>query len=397
MDDKTLLPSAPFDDSQRPSVTGIHSLAPHHPSPTSYKSTSTSAIASDINHNDTMERKNPMDISNTLMSPPEAVLQDSFALPSIEAKMKTQYPMPTGRFQPPLSPPISPASKTGAPDASNTIVVRDPILFPNTDTQSAPLQSSLFPDTDAQRVVDQHIRAVPAAFFPPGTSRPEKQDYLLAIQLKSQTMKLFQKNPNAYLARERNFLIETNRLKNERTEAARKYARIAPATSNGPRAPRAKQGRSSGHGNIVKPYRQPKPARGVTPEGKVKATRHDDNDFDSVPNYCPPLDSLPAKHNSLKVDWKPGAPMPLTGDPHIGLLHPDEVLLAANLRLTCAMYLTSKRRIFQRRLEKYRSGKEFRKTDAQQACKIDVNKASKLWQAFDKVGWLDPKHMQEYL
>jgi len=34
-----------------------------------------------------------------------------------------------------------------------------------------------------------------------------------------------------------------------------------------------------------------------------------------------------------------------------------------------------------------RIGKEFRKTDAQQACKIDVNKASKLWTAFDKVGW----------
>jgi hypothetical protein len=65
--------------------------------------------------------------------------------------------------------------------------------------------------------------------------------------------------------------------------------------------------------------------------------------------------------------------------------------LAANLRLDAATYLTSKRRMFIARLNCLKISKEFRKTDAQQACKIDVNKASKLWTAFDKVGWLD-KH-----
>jgi hypothetical protein len=79
------------------------------------------------------------------------------------------------------------------------------------------------------------------------------------------------------------------------------------------------------------------------------------------------------------------------------LLHPDELILASNLRLDCATYLTSKRRIFLRRLECARIGKEFRKTDAQQACKIDVNKASKLWQAYDRVGWLDIQWMREYM
>jgi hypothetical protein len=44
-----------------------------------------------------------------------------------------------------------------------------------------------------------------------------------------------------------------------------------------------------------------------------------------------------------------------------------------------------------------RIGKEFRKTDAQQACKIDVNKASKLWTAYDRVGWFDSEHFQQYL
>ena len=83
--------------------------------------------------------------------------------------------------------------------------------------------------------------------------------------------------------------------------------------------------------------------------------------------------------------------------PHRQLLHPDEVTLAGNLRLDCATYLTSKRRIFERRLQCLRMGKECRKTDAQQACKIDVNKASKLWTAFDKVGWLDARFMRQFL
>jgi len=40
--------------------------------------------------------------------------------------------------------------------------------------------------------------------------------------------------------------------------------------------------------------------------------------------------------------------------------------------------------------------KDFRKTDAQQACKIDVNKASKLWTAFDKAGWFQNKWMEPF-
>ena len=87
----------------------------------------------------------------------------------------------------------------------------------------------------------------------------------------------------------------------------------------------------------------------------------------------------------------------MSADPHRALLDPEEVSLAANLRLDCATYLTSKRRIFVARRECWagtwggKGKKEFRKTDAQQACKIDVNKASKLWMAFEKVGWLDEK------
>lgn len=116
----------------------------------------------------------------------------------------------------------------------------------------------------------------------------------------------------------------------------------------------------------------------------------------ALPDYCPPLTTLPERTNNLKVDWK-GNALDLSRDPYLHLLHRDEIGLAASLRLDCATYLTSKRRIFIRRLECARIGKEFRKTDAQQACKIDVNKASKLWTAYEKVGWLRIEHMRQFI
>jgi hypothetical protein len=79
------------------------------------------------------------------------------------------------------------------------------------------------------------------------------------------------------------------------------------------------------------------------------------------------------------------------------MLHEAEVNLASSLRLNCATYLTTKRRIFEGLLIKLKRGEQFRKTDSQQCTRIDVNKASKLWTAFEKVGWFDPKHFQAWL
>lgn len=117
----------------------------------------------------------------------------------------------------------------------------------------------------------------------------------------------------------------------------------------------------------------------------VVLPKHVDTSFEELPDYCPSTSTL--DHQTFAVEWK-GHPIDLSTDPHRHLLHPQEIALAATLRLDCATYLTSKRRIFERRLEKFHHGKPFRKTDAQQACRIDVNKASKLWTAFEAVGWL---------
>jgi hypothetical protein len=41
--------------------------------------------------------------------------------------------------------------------------------------------------------------------------------------------------------------------------------------------------------------------------------------------------------------------------------------------------------------------KWFKRTNSQQTCNIDVNKASKLWEAFDKVGWFEERHFSGVL
>ncbi len=42
-------------------------------------------------------------------------------------------------------------------------------------------------------------------------------------------------------------------------------------------------------------------------------------------------------------------------------------------------------------------GKDFKKTNSQQACKIDVNKASKLLEVFNKVGWFEKRHFSRVI
>lgn len=118
---------------------------------------------------------------------------------------------------------------------------------------------------------------------------------------------------------------------------------------------------------------------------------------ENIPDYSPSVDTLPKTNNrSLKVEWK-GQPMDLRSDPNVDKLHPAEVLLASTLRLPCNVYLDSKRRLFYEKVQRMRGDMQFRRTDAQKACRIDVNKASRLFAAFEKVGWLDDSLFVKYL
>ena len=69
-------------------------------------------------------------------------------------------------------------------------------------------------------------------------------------------------------------------------------------------------------------------------------------------------------------------------------IHPKEIELAGTLHMVhLAQYEESKRLIFEFWYRKRLNGEKFTKTHAQQVARIDVNKASALWTAFDKVGW----------
>lgn len=357
---------------------------------------SSSSINSILSVN--MERKPQFDIRSTLMSPPEPAALDTFSRPK-HPPQTALFSNPLSTF--PLSPPVSPYIKADVQDDSPSLPIKDPILYPQPDPASASSQPPLFDESDAlatQRLVKGHMAARDSDIFREA-SPPRLDEYQLALEFKSSVAKAYNANRSLWFRRERQFLLDDRAI---RSNSGKRYAAIAPHPRGNraikPNNPTTLRTPKSNIVRSTKPVRSspPKPVRATTPgetTGKIART---DKDFLSIPDYCPPISSLPNKANSLKVDWR-GAPIELRGDPHYNHLHPDEVSLAANLRLDCATYLTSKRRIFERRLECLRIGKEFRKTDAQQACKIDVNKASKLWQAFDKVGWLDASWVRKYL
>ncbi|KAL1864653.1 hypothetical protein VTK73DRAFT_5737 [Phialemonium thermophilum] len=380
------------------------------------------------------ESKKFLDISN-LMSPPEPAPFESFS-PSCAKPVSTPpalASMPASNITPcdsvgsphpaqqPISPPISPLHKPTS-NVNQTEGVKDPILFPSPESVPSPRDPLFVPcdstfQSDAHRLVDEHLASRPASLFKPGTTPPQRRDYELALYLKSEVMKKFMDNPKGWLRKERELLAADRKPFVHRSAA--RLPTILPAANPAPLRP-------TGNAKIQKPekhkqQRQPKQARSpqepsvrqarasppsratirvsAVPEetrSRTVAPNREDRDFMSLEDLSPPISSLPSKSNSLKVDWK-GNPLDLSKDPNAWRLHPDELMLAASLRLDCATYLTSKRRIFIRRLECAKIGKEFRKTDAQQACKIDVNKASKLWTAFEKVGWLDIHWMRPFL
>jgi hypothetical protein len=336
-----------------------------------------------------MENKDVFDARITMLSPPEQTPQESFSRKAsahpMDFVMSNLHPNSLARGQAPLSPPISPETKLINPGSPSSINARDPILFPHPDS---PSQAPLF-TSDPHRVVDEHVAARELSTFRE-VSPPRRVEYELALEFKSRVAAAYNADRKRWARREYAQLKEDNMLKH----GIKRYPTIAPARGG------IKPQRVGHHATGVVRNSGPKPPkvtkpRGETPESGKRVAR-EDKDFSSLPDYCPPLSSLPNKPNSLKVDWK-GAPIDLKYDPHAHLLHQDEIYLAANLRLDCATYLTSKRRIFIKRIEAFQIGKEFRKTDAQQACKIDVNKASKLWAAFDKVGWLDPKWIKKHI
>ena len=149
--------------------------------------------------------------------------------------------------------------------------------------------------------------------------------------------------------------------------------------------------------NLPKPRRQ-KAYQRPQAHSRLSAKTFEDVAYDSIPDYAPPMSTLPAGDpHILQVHWPQKAVVDLSKDPDRHMLHEAEIKLATSLNLSCAKYLCTKRRIFQARLKVLQEGREFRKIDSQKACKINSNKANKICSAFEKVGWLDQKHFLKYL
>lgn len=374
----------------------------------------------------------------SLLSPPETMRHDSFTsvtnngpadsfasvAPSAEAlQAVTQTTQAT--LEPEAiygTPPISPeqADQQEKPFKS-TEVVKDPPAYAASEAGESIAHVPLFPSSasvgyDAESVVAQHVVARDAQSRP----GPTKEDYEAAVTiatLKTSMMDLFNKDPKAWWQREKSLwpVYEAERQKTlQRRTEQRKQQMLLPkeplrrvATTSrvrkprqlpAPRAQPQRLPRQTAAMSFNNPFadlgiQQYTPPVQRTPRPPVARGMFD---WRSIPDFCPPISTLPDGKFTLKTDWK-GQPLDLYNDPDRDNLHPDELRLASTLRLQCNAYLHSKRNIFVARLECLRKNKEFRKTDAQQACKIDVNKASKLWTAFDKVGWFNPQYMAKYL
>lgn len=360
---------------------------------------------------------------SSLLSPPETRQGDSFHSPMSQTMNRSPLSSFSSEIAPTrmqsiiyqssskgldskesllLSPPISPLTAGGKDSARGPVENndRDPQLF-DSDRPTAE-DFTLFPsehfDPQHEAIVSQHISKSQDA---DPASRPTKEEYLLFV---STVAKNYNRDPQAWMRREREILSKYKPFRVVKPSASTNgLRRIAPAPSSGPRKskpavaipriPRAARQKRTPQVQVLDSFEQ---TNSPTPKAPRPAVNRDDVDYHSLPDFSPNAFATLRDNKSLKADWK-GQMLDLSTDPDRHLLHPAEVTLAATLRLSCATYLCSKRRIFISRIDALRIGKEFRKTDAQQACKIDVNKASKLWSAFERVGWFNRDFFQKYI
>lgn len=374
------------------------------------------------------QKEDAMALQSMLLSPPEARHPaDFFESPESSSKSRTtsqsttmapasariaSQPMlaPKKTERLPISPPISPHTQLNEIHQAEE-GTRDPPLFARGDSDVS--QGPLFSQDEQQTAIDSHVAA--------NGRICATEDYRLVLEACSRTVftsnlgELLRKDPQRYLQSCKDDLKFYDNIAAEKRAKARAAAagthssNTKPArrtVSHRPLAP-APEGGVRKKVTTPRTRKQPKPkvsppqhifaadfafpafpAREVVAKVQKQPSSRDDIGFYDIADFCPPVSTLGNNSKALKADWK-GQVLNLSADPDRHLLHEAEVNLAATLRLSCAVYLASKRRIFIKRVQCGEIGKEFRKTDAQQACKIDVNKASKLWMAFEKVGWFD--------
>ncbi|KAJ2805257.1 hypothetical protein H4R21_001328 [Coemansia helicoidea] len=86
------------------------------------------------------------------------------------------------------------------------------------------------------------------------------------------------------------------------------------------------------------------------------------------------------------VKWTKAAPMDIAGFPGADDLAPAERECCSILRLYPEQYLTIKHALV--RASRTMPANTFKKRDAQRLCRVDVNKTSKVYEWFCKLGWI---------
>lgn len=373
------------------------------------------------------QSKLPAPPMGVFFSPPEAHKPDSFNGLGIHQQLvnrhsntatvsATELPSFKSLFSSaissPLSPPASPATKDCQEvdqihSRSRSADAKDYELFPHPQASlHEETTSPLFKPVDVDGPiepdsVDLHIKARDAhGKLGP---KPSRQDYDLVVSFRSKVIEKFKSDPVGWLNQEMEYSKAYPPRWKSSAPKRRADADVRPAK-------RPRQALKTIGEKLPVPRRAPRPSpREATlddfqPQPVVKHRRkvsrttptpREDMDFRLVPDYSPPISTM-APGKNLKTDWK-GHPLDLSTDPDRHMLDDAEVPLASVLRLTASQYLYAKRKIFERFVELARIGKDFNKTSAQGVCKIDVNKASKLWTAFEKVGWFDKRHFASHL
>ncbi|KAF2421206.1 hypothetical protein EJ08DRAFT_597633 [Tothia fuscella] len=361
---------------------------------------------------------------HSLLSPPESKRSYSFNSPESVVMSRTpsaSFPVPNfesaTKPQPILaapmpSPPISPMTQVVRKEDMDTQEAegtQDPPMFPRTNSTLSENTASLFPESameiDSQAVIAEHIaRKGPEEVCATESEYDIVLQVLGSITFRDNVVASFKKNPTEWWKRERR--LEEHYKNCGPKKRTTMYQNIAPRPddfyyySAGIRKREPK----------LKIRAQPKPRQRAPPKPRVSVV-HDslsplpsppptkpkkegaDQDFMSIEDICPPTDGITRKQ--LKADWK-GTFLDVRNDPNAYLLADAEIELAGTLRLTPATYLCSKRRIFLGAREFFLAGRPFRKTNAQQFTNIDVNKASKLWAAFERVGWFKDEHFEKF-
>lgn len=375
------------------------------------------------------KEKNAQSPGMSLLSPPETKQSDNFNAHEMSYPPVILHPSSAwvalnwdsvstaskGEKSALISPPISPETRP-----AHVIVgedgVQDPQIFSSQESTDIPTDRPLFSQASIDTAIREHKHA-------DVRNPPTQGESLLALEalsmmkFKTNVSALIRKGPSEYVRREIDMW-------NMYSPSAQKKAREEQAVAQKQRSKAARKDitRNESYVGVRKKVTVPKVARNppkprqrAAPKQRSntfeiytsavdlptivkppKVEKRDDVNFSGLEDFCPPTTNLGNNARALKVEWK-GAPLDLSNDPDRHFLHEAEVNLAATVRLTCAQYLTSKRRIFIGRVAALESNSEFKKTHAQQSCKIDVNKASRLWGAFDKVGWFDKHHFVQHL